>query len=58
MHDETGELTKNLKLESGDDAVEVKWVQLDRDHNLHASHETIIQIVIKIHGAYEYWHQN
>ncbi|UJR33818.1 hypothetical protein I4U23_021242 [Adineta vaga] len=57
MHDETGELTKDLKLQAGDDAGEVQWIQLDRDHNLHASHETIVQIVIKKHGAYEYWHK-
>jgi len=42
----------------GDDAAKVKWVRLDRDHNLHGSHESIIQIVIKKHGAYEYWHDN
>jgi hypothetical protein len=42
----------------GDDAVKVKWVQLDRDHNLYGSHEIIIQMVIKKHGAYEYWHEN
>ncbi|CAF1272667.1 unnamed protein product [Rotaria sp. Silwood1] len=58
MHDETGELTKNLKLEAGDDAKKVKWYLLDRDHHLYASHEKIIQTVIKNHGAYEYWHHN
>jgi len=56
MHDETGELTKNLKLEAGDDAAKVKWVRLDRDYKLYASHEKILQTVIKKHGAYEYWH--
>jgi hypothetical protein len=42
----------------GDDAAKVKWVRLDRDHHLYASHESIIQRVIQKHGAYEYWHQN
>ncbi|CAF0890301.1 unnamed protein product [Adineta steineri] len=58
MHDETGELTKDLKLEAGDDASHVKWYRLDRDHNLYASHEKMIQMVIKKHGAYEYWHDH
>jgi hypothetical protein len=42
----------------GDDAAKVKWVRLDRDHRLYASHEKIIQTVIKKLGAYEYWHDN
>ncbi|CAF4299525.1 unnamed protein product [Adineta steineri] len=58
MHDETGELTKDLKLEAGDDASHVKWYRLDRDHNLYASHEKTIQMVIEKHGAYEYWHDH
>ncbi len=75
MHDETGELTKDLKLEAGkwsifskkkilclfslgDDAAKVKWVRLDRDRNLYAGHERIIQAVIKKHGAYQYWQDN
>ncbi|CAF0998472.1 unnamed protein product [Adineta ricciae] len=55
MHDETGDLTKDLKLEAGDDACKVKWLSLDRDHNLYASHEKIIQAVVKKHGAFQYW---
>ena len=39
----------------GDDAAKVKWHRLDRDLNLYASHESIIQTVIKKHGAYQYW---
>jgi len=58
MHDETGELTKDLKLEAGDDAAKVKWVRLDRNYNLYASHEAIIQKVVKKLGAYEYWHDD
>jgi hypothetical protein len=34
----------------------VKWIPLDRDHNLYAGHEQIIQAVIQKHGAYQYWH--
>ncbi|CAF1268369.1 unnamed protein product [Adineta steineri] len=55
MHDETGDLTKDLKLEAGDDAAKVKWIPLDRDLKLYASHEKIIQEVIKKHKAFEYW---
>ena len=40
----------------GDDASKVQWIELDRDHNLHGSHEDIVRILIKKHGAYEYWH--
>ena len=29
----------------GDDAAKVKWVRLDRDHRLYASHEKLIQAV-------------
>ncbi|CAF4223547.1 unnamed protein product, partial [Adineta steineri] len=38
-----------------DDAAKVKWIPLDRDLKLYASHEKIIQKVIKNHGAFEYW---
>lgn len=39
----------------GDDASKVKWFRLDRPRKLYASHEFIIQEVIKKHGAYQYW---
>jgi TRAP-type uncharacterized transport system substrate-binding protein len=42
-------------LSLGDDAAKVKWYRLDRDHKLYASHESIIQKVIRQHGAYQYW---
>ena len=42
----------------GDDARKVRWIQLDRKYNLYASHESIIQIIIKQHRAYEYWQDN
>lgn len=43
---------------SGDDAAKVKWVRLDRDYHLYASHEKIIRTVIEKLGAYEYWNDD
>lgn len=42
----------------GDDAAKVRWIKLDRDLNLYASHEKIIRTVIQKLGAHEYWHDN
>lgn len=49
-------IKKFMRFFIGDDATKVQWFQLDRDHNLHGSHESLIRLVIKKHGAYEYWH--
>ena len=46
---------KQFSLFLGDDAAKVKWVRLDRDHQLYAGHERIIQAVIEKHGAHKYW---
>jgi len=46
FHDETGECTKNLKLEAGDDAGAVKWMKIDLNNEhfkLYASHRDFIQ---------------
>lgn len=46
FHDASGEMTKNLKLEAGDDAGAVKWMPIDLksdDFKLYASHRDFIQ---------------
>ncbi|XP_055299048.1 ADP-ribose pyrophosphatase, mitochondrial-like isoform X2 [Sitodiplosis mosellana] len=47
FHDYSGEIFKNVLLEAGDDAANVKWLDLDRSVDLHASHKYIVSEVTK-----------
>uniref|UniRef100_A0A915KLA4 ADP-ribose pyrophosphatase n=1 Tax=Romanomermis culicivorax TaxID=13658 RepID=A0A915KLA4_ROMCU len=52
FHDETGETLKNIKLEAGDDAGQVKWMNVDSSVNLYASHKSILEKVARSRIAY------
>lgn len=45
FHDETGSTVGSIKLHAGDDAVGVRWVDVDSNLKLYASHRDIIQAV-------------
>lgn len=42
FHDDTGD-TLTLKLEAGDDAGHVKWLQIDQNVQLYGSHKDIVR---------------
>ena len=47
FHDRTGDLTRNIKLEAGDDANAVKWMEIDlesEDFKLYASHRSFVMM--------------
>nr|XP_014349991.1 PREDICTED: ADP-ribose pyrophosphatase, mitochondrial isoform X2 [Latimeria chalumnae] len=51
-HDESGEILEQLALEAGDDAGKVKWVDMDQDLKLYASHVQFIEKVARKRGAH------
>ncbi|CAF1262226.1 unnamed protein product, partial [Didymodactylos carnosus] len=52
FHDETGELTRDLKLSAGDDATKAMWTPVDRHLKLYASHSKFLEIVVNRLHAY------
>lgn len=52
FHDENGSLFKNIKLTAGDDAKNVKWLDISSNLKLYASHKNFIQKVAIIHNAH------
>ncbi|XP_065560998.1 ADP-ribose pyrophosphatase, mitochondrial-like [Artemia franciscana] len=50
FHDDNGDLTL-LELKAGDDAINVRWVDINRDLKLYASHSSIIEKVVKLRDA-------
>ena len=51
FHDEDGTLFALFKLNAGDDAVGVKWVDLENDMPLYASHSDFVRTTMSIRGA-------
>ncbi|VVC91232.1 unnamed protein product [Leptidea sinapis] len=49
FHDEIGAVVGNIKLQAGDDAIGVQWVDITPDINLYASHKDIIDSVLNKH---------
>jgi ADP-ribose pyrophosphatase len=47
FHDDTGEFVGNLNLTAGDDAAKVKWMDLDHDLGLYASHLWIVEQMVR-----------
>ncbi|CAF4488653.1 unnamed protein product [Rotaria socialis] len=52
FHDETGQLTKHIHLDAGDDATNVAWRPIDRNIDLYASHKEILKRVVDRFDAY------
>ncbi|CAF3153205.1 unnamed protein product [Rotaria sp. Silwood2] len=51
-HDETGELTKHIHLNAGDDAAKVMWCPIDHNLVLYGSHKEILNTAVDRLGAY------
>ncbi|WKX95110.1 hypothetical protein Q1695_011960 [Nippostrongylus brasiliensis] len=49
FHDSTSLLEK-VDLKAGDDAVNVRWIAVDSDEPLYASHEDFIRLLKRLHG--------
>lgn len=43
FHDESGEFLSKLKFEAGDDAVGIKWINVDSTIKLYASHSKLLE---------------
>ena len=54
-HDDTGEIMDHLSLEAGDDAKKVKWVDINDQLKLYASHSQFIQLVAEKRG--DHWRE-
>lgn len=52
FHDEAGESVGKLELKAGDDAKDIRWVDVDRDLALYASHSELIHKVVELRGAH------
>lgn len=47
FHDEIGNVIGSLKFQAGDDAGNVKWLDIDQHVNLYANHRDIVQKVVE-----------
>lgn len=52
FHDETGERVGKFELNAGDDAAKVKWMDIDRNVKLYASHSDMIREVVRLLDAH------
>ncbi|CAD1477514.1 unnamed protein product, partial [Heterotrigona itama] len=52
FHDENNSVVGNIKLVAGDDARNVKWMDIDRNLNLYANHSEFIKKTVEKHDAH------
>lgn len=52
FHDGTGSAVKRLYFNAGDDAKNIKWIDLSGSIELYASHRAIVQIVADLFQAH------
>lgn len=52
FHDEAGEVVANFKLHAGDDAAKVKWMDVNSNIKLYATHLLIIEKVVQFLDAH------
>lgn len=52
FHDENGDSVGKFELEAGDDAKGVRWIDIDKDLKLYASHSSLLEKVAKIHHGH------
>lgn len=45
FHDESGSILKSINFEAGDDAKNVRWLDLDESIQLYANHKQIVKAV-------------
>lgn len=52
FHDGDGALLSSLKFEAGDDAKNVRWLDIDQSIVLYASHRQMVGSVASLHAAH------
>lgn len=52
FHDESGSFLRKLKFEAGDDAIGIKWIDVDKNVKLYASHSRLIHATSKLRNAH------
>lgn len=52
FHDEAGSAVGKFSLQAGDDAKNVKWLDINKDVRLYASHSELIKKVVMLHKAH------
>lgn len=52
FHDESGDFVGKLKFEAGDDAVGIKWIEVNRNVKLYASHSRLIEATAQLRSAH------
>lgn len=52
FHDGTGDFLGGLRFEAGDDAKNVRWLDIDEDIQLYANHREMIANVASLHRAH------
>lgn len=52
FHDESGTILNHTKFHAGDDAGNVKWLELDQNINLYANHRAIVGKVATLLNAH------
>lgn len=55
FHDETGKELQAICFQAGDDAGEVKWLDISNNMKLYANHKDIIKLVADKFKAHWYW---
>ncbi|XP_014237368.1 putative nudix hydrolase 6 [Trichogramma pretiosum] len=52
FHDASGKIVGNFNLQAGDDATKVKWIDIDCNLILYASHKDFIQKIVQKHASH------
>lgn len=52
FHDNDGDAVGKFELKAGDDAKNVRWVDIDRNLELYSNHLSFIKIVVELLGAH------
>ena len=52
FHDEQGNVVGNIALNAGDDAQNVRWIDIDRNIKLYANHQKFIEITAQRRNAH------
>lgn len=52
FHEENGKFLERINLKAGDDAMNVRWMDIGKELNLYASHNNLLQKVSELHKAH------
>lgn len=52
FHDESGDFLRNLKFEAGDDAIGIKWLDVDENSDIFTGHYRLIKATAMLRNAH------